>query len=618
MLERDDRRLDWFRKARFGLFIHWGLYSATEGYWKGKETMGIGEWIQAREKIPCKEYEKFAGKLTCEKFDPVMWAKLAKKAGMKYCVFTAKHHEGFSMYDTSYDEYNIVEKSPYAKDVTRQVIEAFREEGIVPCLYYSQALDFHEENAWGNTWDYSVPEQERDMWSYVNGKCKHQLKELLTGYGKIGMLWMDVPKGLTDEMAVDIRNLVKEYQPDCLISGRITYDNKMGDFGCYGDNQIPAGKAEGCWETAATMNHTWGYKKDDHNYKSPQEIIELLCSLLAKGTNLLLNIGPRPDGSLTEETIFLLKEIGVWHEVNKEAVSGTEGSPFDCDFSFGGISQRDNMLYLYVYEKQESIDIYGIANRVTDISVLGGGSVPFVQKQEGGSGEDQCGCQENVLHIDLRDAGYGKYVTVVKITLDGQPDVKGGLRQQEKAQIILPACSCGIIKKTVNHSGKVNQSDEKKQSDETEEAGGDDALLADIYNTLQEEEIMVNPAGIVKNWYSEKNFLQWEFEVVEEGWYDTYLYTVTQKYQSWTGGHEVHLVYKHESACGIRCESRRLTADREARGANQKYFAETGSFVGTVPLIKGKNTLQLLADHINGDDPVGLSVSKLVLIKKRQ
>ena len=409
MLDARDEKIKWFKEARFGLFIHWGLYSVTEGYWNGKETVGIGEWIQSRERIPNAEYEKLAEKITCENFAPDMWAKLAKRAGMKYCVFTAKHHEGFAMYDTAYDDYSIVKRSPYGKDVTTQITEAMRAQGIIPCLYYSQALDFHEENAVGNTWDYETPEDEREMWSYINGKCIHQLKELLTGYGKIGLVWMDVPKFLTDEMAVEIRNVVKECQSDCLISGRIHYGNKLGDYGCYGDNQIPAGRPEGCWETAATMNHTWGYKRDDHNYKTPQEILELLCGLLAKGTNLLLNIGPKADGGLTEETIYLLEEIGDWYEVNGEAVSGTERSPFDCEFSFGGVSQHDNVLYLYVYEKQESIDIYGIKNKVVDVTVLGGSKLDYKQ--------------EDSLHIEMSKADYGKYVTVVKVTLDGIPDV---------------------------------------------------------------------------------------------------------------------------------------------------------------------------------------------------
>ncbi len=583
MLDREDPKIKWFREARFGLFIHWGLYSATEGYWNGKETEGIGEWIASRERIPNIEYEKFAEKMTCDKFNPADWAGLAKKAGMRYCVFTAKHHEGFAMYDTSYDDYSIVKRSPYGEDVTAQVIEAFRAEGIVPCLYYSQALDFHEDNAMGNTWDYLVPEKERDFWSYINGKCKYQLKELLTGYGNLGLIWMDVPKGLTDEMALEIKSLIREYQPDCLISGRITYDNKIGDYGCLGDNQIPAAKLEGCWETASTMNNTWGYKRDDHNFKSPKEVIELLCGLLAKGTNLLLNIGPKPNGEIPEESILVLEELADWYQVNGEAVNGTESSPFDCDFSFGGASHRDNVVYLYVYDKVDSIAIYGIENKVMDVTVLGGGDLAYTQ--------------EDSLYIDMSEVTYGKYVTVVKLTLDGKPVVKKGNCQLEKDIIILSAGACRIIKKVDNGAAR--------------QLEGDAALEAENINLSNNLDIAISPAGIVQNWLSEQNYLEWEFENVEEGEYEVYLYTLTQKYKKWTGGHRVHIV------CGEECESKVLTADREARGANQKYFGETGSYVGTVSLEKGCHCLKLIADAINPEDVVGLSVSRLELIRVR-
>lgn len=606
MLSKDDFRIKWFKEARFGLFIHWGLYTGTEGRWNGKETEGIGEWIQSREKIPGAEYEKFAQKLTCEKFDPAYWAKLANRAGMKYCVFTAKHHEGFAMFDTSYDDYSIVKRSPYGKDVVDSIVEAMREEGIVPCLYYSQALDFHEENAWGNTWDYSVPEPERDMWSYVNGKCKHQLKELLTGYGKIGMLWMDVPRGFTDEMGLEIKAFVQEYQSDCLISGRLVYGNQMGDFGCHGDNQIPAGRQEGCWETAATMNNTWGYKRDDYHYKSAKEILELLCDLMAKGTNLLLNIGPKPDGSLTPETVHLLEAIGDWYQVNGEAVEGTDASPFDCDVSFGGISQKGNVLYLYVYEKQKSIDLYGIENQVLEVTILGSGAVPYEQDgihKYGKNGK----CHEEhdgLFHIDMRQAEYGSYVTVVKVMLDGKPIVKGGIRQQEKGKLILPAYGCQVIKNVSENS------DTLAEDGTALLAEGDAALLADIRNSAEETDITVNTAGIVENWKSEKNYLQWEFEVEEAGEYAAYLYTITAKYQAWKGGHKVHLENDQATLGKV------LTADRVSRGANQKYFAETGSFVGNISLVKGENILKLYADYINKEDSIGLSVSRLVLLAR--
>ncbi|MBQ8231424.1 MAG: alpha-L-fucosidase [Lachnospiraceae bacterium] len=582
MLSEKDEKIKWFKEARIGLFVHWGLYAATEGYWQGKETVGIGEWIASKERIPRAEYEMFAEKMTCEKFDPAYWARLAKNAGIQYCVFTAKHHEGFAMYDTSFDDYSIVKRGAYGKDVTKAVVEAMREEGITPCLYYSHALDFHEPNAMGNTWDFHVPEVERDFRAYIDGKCKHQLRELLTNYGDIGMLWMDVPKGITEEMALDLKAYVKKYQPGCLVSGRLAYDHRLADFGCFGDNQIPAAKPNGCWETAATMNDTWGYKRDDHNFKSPKEIIELLCGLLAKGTNLLLNIGPKANGEIPEESIYILEELAEWYKVNAEAVNGTESSPFDCDFSFGGASCRDNAIYLYVYESRESIDIYGIENKVTGAMVLGGPELAYTQ--------------EDALHIDLRQVEFGKYVTVIKLLLDGEVTVRKGCCQQEKGQLILPAAAGSIIRR-----------------EKTQAAGlliGDDALEAENLNLAGCEDMGVNPAGIVENWRSEQNYLQWDFEVKEEGLYDVFLYTITQKYKEWKGGHKVHIL------CNGTGESKVITADKESTGANRKYFGETGSFLGSVNLAKGSQTLALYADQINMDDPVGLSVSKLTLIKR--
>ncbi len=580
MLKSDDKKIQWYKEARFGLFIHWGLYAATEGYWNGKETPGIGEWIAAKESIPTAEYEKLAEKMTCDKFSASEWARLAKDAGMRYCVFTAKHHEGFAMYDTDYDDYSIVKRSPYGKDIAREIADAMREEGIKPCFYYSQAIDFHEKNAMGNTWDNPVLEEERDFKSYIDGKCKAQLRELLTGYGDIGLIWMDVPKGMTEEIALDLKAYVKKYQPDCLISGRIGGTEDMGDYGCLGDNQIPAGKLEGCWETASTMNGTWGYKRDDHDFKSPKEIIELLCGLMSKGANLLLNIGPKANGEIPEESIYILKELAKWYKVNGEAVNGTEASPFECDFTFGGASCRGNIIYLYVYDKADEINIYGIENEIKNIRVLGGGELEFTH--------------EKVLNIHTADIDFGEYVTVIKIELDKEPVIKKGVYSQEK-DIVLPAAVCSVVKNT----------------DETtsQTLAGDEAVAAENFNLQTGDEISVTVAGVVEKWFSEKNYIEWEFDVISGGEYEAYIYTLTQKYEKWTGGHEVHL----EGDAVTEVKS--ITSDKESKGANKKYFDETGSWIGNIALKAGKNRLRLIADKINSEDKAGLCVTKLILLK---
>ena len=579
MLDINDKKIEWFKKAKFGLFIHWGLYAVTEGYWNGEKDSGIVEWIAAHKRIPNSDYERLAEKMTCEKFNPDYIAALAADAGMKYCVFTAKHHDGFAMFDTKYDDYSIVKKSPYGKDVTAELTAAMRRRGIVPCLYYSQALDFHEKNAMGNTWDNDIPEEKRDFVSYINGKCKFQLKEILENYGDIGLIWMDVPKGMTAELAEDLKSYIKGIQPGCLVSGRIGGGEDMGDYGCLGDNQIPAGELKGCWETAATMNDTWGYKSFDHNFKSPKELIELLCGLVSKGANLLLNIGPDAKGEIPAESVGILKEIGKWMSINGEAVYGTEPSAFKADFSFGTACKKENILYLFVYNTAEKISLNGIESKAEKVSLLGYGELEFKQGE--------------ALEISLKNVPENEYVNVVKVAFNESVKVRSGLYSQESGKIILPAY-CGEIKK-------------RGGFERAAEILGDAATKGEKFNTYSENEISINAAGIIENWFSEKDGVSWSFYADNDGEYDAVLYTLSQKYIQWKGGHTVHF------ECNGVSESKTLTADFTTVGANKKYFDETGSFIGKLTVKKGKNILKLIADRINPKDLGGLCISKIIL-----
>ncbi len=577
MLPVNDKNIQKLGKARFGLFIHWGLYAATEGFWGGKETKGIGEWIAAREQIPNDEYEKLADKMTCEKFNASQWAELAYDAGMRYCVFTAKHHEGFAMYDTGYDDYSIVKRSPYGKDIAAEITNAMREKGIIPCFYYSQAIDFHESEAMGNTWYFEKPENERDFLSYINGKCKYQLRELLENYGDIGLVWMDVPKGITKEIAEDLKAHVKKYQPDCLVSGRIGGEWDMGDYFCMGDNQVPVGKADYLRETASTMNDTWGYKREDHNFKSPKEITELLCSLVSKGTNLLLNIGPRANGEIPEESIHILKELAEWMSVNGEAIHESDASPFASEFSFGSCCRKENVLYFFVYDKPDSISVRGIKNKVLSVEILGGGAAEYTDGES----------------LVIRLHKHNKYVTVVKAVLDSEPEIESGLYMQEDSCILLPAYLCGICK-TDNILSETAKS-------------GDAAIDAERFNVSADNSIGISEAGIIQNWASEKDYIKWSFECGCGGEYRAYLYTLAQKYTEWKSPGEVYIETER------KYEPKILEADRKSRGANKKYFDETGSFIGNISIRNGKNTIYVKADKINAE--YGLSVSRLVLEK---
>src|SRR5215470_5802000 len=255
-----DAKMQWFREAKFGLFIHWGLYAIPAGEWKGQPIAGIGEWIMNRAKIPVKEYEKLADQFNPVKFNAEEWVKMAQDAGMKYIVITSKHHDGFAMYHSAVTKYNIVNATPFERDPLKELAAACARHGIRFGFYYSQAQDWHERNGAGNTWDFG-PDDQKDFDQYLRGKAEPQVKELLTSYGPICLIWFDTPRmmnvGDRGQRFIDI---VHQLQPACLIDGRL---GKEGDYRSMGDNRIPGAVVKGDWEVPATINHTWGFKKDD-------------------------------------------------------------------------------------------------------------------------------------------------------------------------------------------------------------------------------------------------------------------------------------------------------------------------------------------------------------------
>ena len=584
MIARGSKEIAWFENAKLGLFMHWGIYSATEGFYHGQETKGIVEWIQSREQIPNEEYEQFAKKLSADGFDAGQVAALAKRMGARYMVFTAKHHEGFAMYPTDYDDFSLNGRTGTKRDILQELTTSLRNYDIVPCVYYSQGIDFHEKNAMGNTWDFKTPEDERDFDSYFRGKCKHQLSELLTRYGDIGMVWFDVPWGMTEARAKELRQLVKGLQPDCLINGRLGGAAEDSDFLCMGDNEAPYGRVAVCAETCATTNDSWGYKRCDKNFKTPQTVIELLCAVCSKGANLLLNIGPKPDGSLPQEAMQLAEALGDWMRQNSEAVYDTQASPFTADFSFGWATQKENYLYLLMKEPRKQVEIFGLCNKVLRAESLTGESAAVRQEQ-------------NKLCLDLSAVSFCDTVTVIRLTLDGKPKVANGLFQQEGETVMLPCCACKIKKGA-------------HESDTSAFASTVDRVVGEYWDNPSTE-IKVNINGSVEWWKSEQDSIFWDFEVAEPGDYEVILYTATSKYQPWTGGHTVR----------VRGEGNDIAAtlheDVLPRGVNRRYFSETGSILGKVTLAGGHCTLSLLAEAINPRDPAGLYVTQMVLQKVR-
>jgi len=331
----------WFKKAGFGLMIHWGLYSVLGGEWKGQRMQGIGEWIQQYYRIPNAEYEKLTQVFNPIYFDAEEWVKLAKDAGMEYIVVTSKHHDGFCLFHTKVNKWNVVDATPFGRDVIKELADACKKYDLKLGLYYSQDLDWHEPNGggwpggktwagetgksgdayWVNNWDFP-DDANKNYTQYFEDKVKPQVTELLTNYGDICLIWFDTPWTLTREQSQELFDLVKKYQPDCLVNSRL--GNGLGDYSSTGDNELDYNPetdhydlqdgerpvSERLYECCATLNDTWGYKAFDNNWKSAEEVIALKKRLNGRGVNLLLNVGPDGLGRLPAPAEAILRAVG--------------------------------------------------------------------------------------------------------------------------------------------------------------------------------------------------------------------------------------------------------------------------------------------------------------------
>ena len=319
--------LHWFKDAKFGLFIHWGLYSQTAGEWKGHPTEG-GEHFMLYERIPLKEYATIAKDFNPVKFDAKKWVRAAKHAGMKYLVYTTKHHDGFAMYNSACSDYNIVKCTPFAKDPLKELAEACKKEGIKLGLYYSLGRDWEDPDVptnWpvkagrSNTWDYP-DEDSKQLPAYIERKVKPQLKELLTNYGEIAVIWFDTPELVTRQQSKELRELIHSLQPGCLINSRI--GNGLGDYSII-EQKLSNSINNKPWEACLTMGKNWGYNRYDTVYKKPDILIRNFVDIVSKGGNLLLNVGPDQAGCFPEQTDIILKTFHKWLKSNGEAIYGT-------------------------------------------------------------------------------------------------------------------------------------------------------------------------------------------------------------------------------------------------------------------------------------------------------
>ncbi len=348
----------WWMDGKFGMFIHWGLYSLLAGEYQGTSTDNIAEWIMHDLSISAEEYRTLAHQFNGQDFNADAITSLAREAGMKYLVFTSKHHEGFSLFDSKASPYNSVQAAPSKRDFVRELREACDRHDLVFGLYYSQAQDWDD----GDACEDGIGPEGKDFEKYFRSKCIPQLTELLTEYGPLGLLWLDTPMYMTKKQSQELRDLIKGLQPDCLISGRI--GNGLGDYMTTGDNFIPLLPHPAPFEVPATINSTWGYNKFDHAWKSPKQIIRSLVKIVSRGGNYLLNIGPTGTGEVPSPSVDVLKAVGSFMAKNGESIYGTVRMPlYPYDIEWGYFTTKPGKLYIHIFEEMDRAYLLNIANK---------------------------------------------------------------------------------------------------------------------------------------------------------------------------------------------------------------------------------------------------------------
>ncbi|MCF7676206.1 MAG: alpha-L-fucosidase [Akkermansiaceae bacterium] len=330
-----EERIGWWREARFGMFIHWGLYAIPGGVWKDTvRATGYSEWVMYAEKIPAQEYALLAKSFKPTRFDAKAWASIAKKAGMKYMVLTTKHHDGFSMFKSRLTPYNVVDATPFKRDVTGELVAACRDSGLRFGCYYSIDRDWYRPQGPGNrykqsnVWDFPDSKKE-DFDTYFATLAKPQIEELLANY-RPDLLWFDGIDMKSDAQVEELYQSIRKLRPECVLNSRIQgcrFPAKIPpphcDYISTGDNEIADQLLGFEWENPASMNTSFGFNRNDHNWVEPKEIVSRLVDIVSKGGNYLLNVGPTPEGLIPQACVDRLLEVGKWLETNGEAIYGT-------------------------------------------------------------------------------------------------------------------------------------------------------------------------------------------------------------------------------------------------------------------------------------------------------
>lgn len=349
----EKERLRWFQDSKFGMFIHWGVYAKAGGEWKGEPTHA--EWLMLKSKISLAEYTEYAETFNPKKFDAREWVSIAKNAGMKYIVITAKHHDGFAMYDSESSEHDIIDVSEFNRDPLKELADECQKQGLKLCFYYSLGRDWEDPDVptgwegrtgWrSNLVDYP-DESKKDLAKYLERKVKPQIRELLTNYGPVGIIWFDTYELVTKEQGQEIVDLIRSIQPNCIINNRV--GPGLGDYKV-NEQHIPEGNYMKPWESCMTMNNHWGYYKNDEEWKSEKELIQQLVDIVSKGGNLLLNVGPTGEGVIPDGSVERLAAIGGWLKANGESLYEAKISSMSKP-DWGRYTTRKGAVYAHVFD----------------------------------------------------------------------------------------------------------------------------------------------------------------------------------------------------------------------------------------------------------------------------
>jgi alpha-L-fucosidase len=423
----NDERMEWWREARFGLFIHWGLYAIPAGEWDGKTN--YAEWIRNNAHIPLEVYDQFVHEFNPVKFNAKEWVRMAKDAGMKYIVITSKHHDGFCLFDSKYTDFDVM-STPFQRDIMKELADASHEAGIKICWYHSIMDWHHPDYLPRREWEKDRPTEGADFDRYVH-YMKSQLSELLSNYGDIGVLWFDGEWESTwnHERGKDLYHYVRGLQPDIIVNNRVDVnrggmagissdDSNVGDFGTP-EQQIPATGLPGVdWETCMTMNNHWGYNKNDHDWKSTKQLLQMLADIASKGGNFLLNVGPTAEGLFPQPSIDRLKGMGQWMKVNGEAIYDTKASPFkklDWGRCTQKVMEENTRLYLHVFDWPDNgeLAVPGIYNKPVNAYLL---SDPEMKNLNVTRNED-------ALSISIPKESPDSINSVIVLDVTGKPDI---------------------------------------------------------------------------------------------------------------------------------------------------------------------------------------------------